>query len=235
MRAVLLDALGTLLRLEDPVAPLRRELAARGIEVDEATARTGLAAEIAHYRAHNLEGGDRASLAALRRRCAEVLREALRSAASPGAATRAIHDAPVGAVQDALMSALRFTAYPDALPALERLRAAGVRTVVVSNWDVSLHERLAETGIAARVDGAVASAELGVAKPDPAIFAHALTMAGVPPAQALHVGDSPHADVAGARAAGIEPVLIVREPGASGPSRGVRTIRSLAELTIPPP
>ena len=129
---------------------------------------------------------------------------------------------------DALLASLRFSAFPDALHALERLRAAGLRLVVVSNWDVSLHDRLAEAGIADRVDGAIASAELGVAKPDPAIFAHALTMAGVRAAEALHAGDSPTADVAGARAAGIEPVLVARG-GASG-AEDVRTIRSLAEL-----
>lgn len=217
MRAVLLDALGTLLRLEDPVPALRRELAARGIEVDEPVARAAMRAEIAYYRAHNLEGSDRAALAGLRRRCAEVLRDAL------GTGT-------TGAVHEALLAALSFVAHPDALPALERLRATGLRTVVVSNWDVSLHERLAETGIAARVDGAVVSAELGVAKPDPAIFAHALTMAGATPEQTIHVGDSPEADVAGARAAGIRPVLIVRS-GTAPREPGLTTISSLAELS----
>jgi putative hydrolase of the HAD superfamily len=220
VRAVLLDALGTLLYLEPPAPALRRELAARGVEVDEGTADAALRAEIAYYRAHNLEGSDRAALAGLRRRCAGVLREAL------GEAGRAL---ALEAVEEALLAALRFTPYPDVLPALERLRAAGLRLVVVSNWDVSLHDRLAETGIAARVDGAIASAELGAAKPEPAIFRHALTMAGVAAAQAVHVGDSPAADVAGARAAGIEPVLIVRPPAAP-PSEPVRTVASLAEL-----
>ncbi|MDX6669954.1 MAG: putative hydrolase of the superfamily [Solirubrobacteraceae bacterium] len=220
MRAVLLDALGTLLYLEPPAPPLRRELAARGVEVDEETAGAALQAEIAYYRAHNLEGSDRAALAGLRRRCAGVLRDAL------GEAGRAL---TVEAVEEALLAALRFTPYPDALPALERLRAAGLRLVVVSNWDVSLHDRLAETGIAARVDGVIASAELGAAKPDPAIFRHALTMAGVAAAEAVHVGDSPAADVAGARAAGIEPILIVRAPAAA-PAEPVRTVASLAEL-----
>jgi putative hydrolase of the HAD superfamily len=220
VRAVLLDALGTLLYLEPPAPPLRRELAARGVEVDEETAGAALRAEIAYYRAHNLEGSDRAALAGLRRRCAGVLRDAL------GEAGRAL---TVEAVEEALLAALRFTPYPDALPALERLRAAGLRLVVVSNWDVSLHDRLAETGIAARVDGVIASAELGAAKPDPAIFRHALTMAGVASAEAVHVGDSPAADVAGARAAGIEPILIVRAPAAA-PAEPVRTVASLAEL-----
>ena len=128
----------------------------------------------------------------------------------------------------ALLAALRFTPYPDVLPALERMRAVGLRLVVVSNWDVSLHDRLAETGIAERVHGVIASAELGAAKPAPAIFAHALAMAGVPAQEALHVGDSPDEDVEGARAAGIEPVLLVREgePAVDG----VRTTRSLAEV-----
>ncbi|MDX6650410.1 MAG: putative hydrolase of the superfamily [Solirubrobacteraceae bacterium] len=220
MRAVLLDALGTLLYLEPPAPPLRRELAARGVEVDEETAGAALRAEITYYRAHNLEGSDRAALAGLRRRCAGVLRDAL------GEAGRAL---TVEAVEEALLAALRFTPYPDALPALERLRAAGLRLVVVSNWDVSLHDRLAEAGIAARVDGVIASAELGAAKPDPAIFRHALTMAGVAAAEAVHVGDSPAADVAGARAAGIEPILIVRAPAAA-PAEPVRTVASLAEL-----
>jgi putative hydrolase of the HAD superfamily len=108
------------------------------------------------------------------------------------------------------------------------MRAAGLRLVVVSNWDVSLHDRLAETGIAERVDGAVASAEVGAAKPASEIFARALVLAGVPADEALHVGDSPDEDVGGARAAGIEPVLLVREGELA--VEGVRTTRSLAEL-----
>lgn len=220
VRAVLLDALGTLLRLQDPTPALREQLAARcGLDVDQESTETALAAEIAYYRAHNLEGRDRAALAGLRRRCALVLRDAL----GPSA-----RDARIEDVLAALLAALRFTPYPDVLPALERMRAAGVRLVVVSNWDVSLHDRLAEAGIAERVHGAIASAELGAAKPAPAIFAHALTIAGLPAHEALHIGDSPVEDVDGARAAGIEPVLLVRQ-GAPG-VEGVRTARSLAEV-----
>ena len=106
--------------------------------------------------------------------------------------------------------------------ALRRLRAAGLRLVVVSNWDASLHERLAETGLAGLVDGAIASAEAGSAKPDPAIFARALALARVPAEAAWHVGDSVEADVEGARAAGLRPVLISRHGGGD--------IASLTEL-----
>ena len=114
---------------------------------------------------------------------------------------------------DALLDSLRFFAYPDAGPALTALRDAGIARVVVSNWDWSLHERLAETGLAPLVDGALASAEVGSAKPDGAIFRAALDLAGARPQEAWHVGDTPEADVEGARAAGLRPILIARDGG----------------------
>jgi putative hydrolase of the HAD superfamily len=216
-RAVLLDALGTLLELEPPAPRLVRELAARGAEVSEDEAAAALRAEIAYYRRHHDLAGDRAGLAELRARCTEVLREALPARA---------HDVPD--LQAALLAALRFRPFPEVPGALRALRGGGARLVVVSNWDVSLHDALAATGLAALVDGAISSAEAGAAKPDPRIFARALALAGARAADALHVGDSLEHDVAGARAAGIEAVLVVRD--GSAPPAGVRAIRSLSSL-----
>jgi len=218
---VLLDAMGTLLTFGDPVPRLRAALAERlGRDVGEAAARAAIRAEIAHYRAHLHLGRDAASLAALREACAEAMRPALGPAAA---------GAPVAELTAALLDALAFSAYPDSAPALRALRAEGWRLVVVSNWDASLHERLAETGLAGLVDGAVASAELGASKPDGAIFARGLALAGVRAAAAWHVGDSVEADVEGALAAGIRPVLICRagEPPALD---GVPVIRGLDAL-----
>ena len=110
----------------------------------------------------------------------------------------------------ALLDALRFAAFPDAAPALQELRAQGRRLVVVSNWDVSLAERLEETGLLGLVDAAVASAPFGAAKPDRSIFERGLALAGVGAADAWHVGDDLVADVEGARGAGIRPVLVDR-------------------------
>jgi putative hydrolase of the HAD superfamily len=214
-RAVLLDALGTLVRFEPPAPLLRAELRDRlGLEVSEETAAAAMKAEIAYYRAHLHEGRDPASLADLRRRAAEAMRPVLRTD---------------GDLTDALLAALRFRAYPDAAPALRELRSRGVTLVVVSNWDHSLHERLEETGLAPLVDGAVASAELGHAKPERAIFEHALALAGADPAGALHAGDSPDEDVGGALAAGLRAVLVARDGGPPA-ATGVPVIRSLAEL-----
>lgn len=219
MRAVLLDGMGTLVRLEDPVAPLRAALRARcGIEVGADEARAALRAEIAYYRAHHLDGRDPASLAELRGRCARVLAEALPAPAA---------DVPLDAMTAALLSALRFAVYPDAPPMLRRLRAAGLRLVVVSNWDSGLHDVLRETGLATQLDGIVTSAEVGAAKPDPAVFVRGLALAGVPAEAALHCGDVADEDVRGARAAGVRPLLLVRE---GAPPTGVETISSLTQL-----
>ena len=219
---MLLDALGTLLELEPPGPRLREELASRlGAAVSLAQAQAAIGAEIAYYRAHLDEGRDHASLDALRRRSAEVLVQAL-----PEEVRELVADGD-GAVE-LLLAALRFRPFPDAVRALPRLRDRGARLVVVSNWDVSLHEVLDRVGLSPYLDGIVTSAEVGARKPDPAIFERALALAGVPASTALHVGDTPADDVAGARNAGIEPVLIVRE-GGPGPD-GVRTIHSLLEL-----
>jgi putative hydrolase of the HAD superfamily len=197
-----------------------RELAARGVAVTVDEARSALLAEMAYYRAHHDEASDAAALADLRVRCAQVLGEALPERARALAAPELLA---------ALMASLQFRPYPDVPGALRRLRAEGARLVVVSNWDVSLHEVLARTGLAALVDGAITSAEHGAAKPDPSIFAAALELAGgVPAAEALHAGDSVDVDVAGARAAGIEAVLVSRDGEPAPP--GVRTVASLDAL-----
>ena len=224
-RVLLIDALGTLLRLVDPAPALRAELADRhGVSVSDGAARAALAAEIHYYRAHLQEGCDPAALRDLRGRCAEVLRDALpsspRLAAIPG--TELVR---------ALLGALRFEPYPDALPALSALRQEGLRVVVVSNWDCSLSEILARGGLGSGLDGVVASAAAGARKPDPAIFQSALALAGAEPEQAVHVGDSPAEDVAGARAAGVRALLLLRDPAATAPD-GVPVVRSLMEVTL---
>jgi len=224
--AILLDALGTLLALDPPAPRLRAELAARfGLEMTEEEAARAIAAEIVYYRAHLDEGRDEAALQALRRRCAEVLRSALPAAA---------RQLDVDPLVEALLASLHFTAFPDVRPALLAARALGQRLVVASNWDVSLVGVLRGLELEPLLDGIVTSAGAGARKPAPAVFEQALARAGVAAREAIHVGDSLEEDVAGARAVGIEPVLIRR--GGVGPGvRGVRTISSLAEVVAPAP
>jgi putative hydrolase of the HAD superfamily len=226
-RALLIDAMGTLVTVQSPAHRLRSVLRDRfGVDVSEAEAATALRAEIAFYRAHMDDGRDRRTLHQLRLRCAGVLRDAL--PVGVGAAAGDLE-----ALLDALLDALRFVAFDDARDALLAARARGVRVVVVSNWDVSVLEVLERTGLAPLLHGALCSAVVGVAKPSPEIFMRALSLAGAQASDALHVGDSPSDDVAGALAAGIEPVLIDRA-GDGQAVAGVRTIRGLDELDWPP-
>jgi putative hydrolase of the HAD superfamily len=217
--ALLLDALGTLLMLEPPAPLLRAQLADRfGIAVTELDAGRAIGAEIAYYRTHLDEGRDQASLAALRGRCAEVLRGALPPTA----------ELPAEALTGALLASLRFSVFPDVLGALAAARERGERVVVVSNWDISLEDVLARLELGPLLDGVVTSAGVGARKPSRAIFEHALKLAGARAEDAIHVGDSPEEDVAGARGAGIEPILLLRDGGQEPP--GVRTIATLADL-----
>ncbi|HEY8769088.1 MAG TPA: HAD-IA family hydrolase [Thermoleophilaceae bacterium] len=215
-RAVLLDALGTLVELQPPAPRLRALLAEAGFEVSEEQAAAGFGAEIGYYVQHHLEGGDRERLDLLRDRCAEALRAGLGLPELDHATARRV-----------MLGALEFRAFPDIEPALRELRAAGARLVIASNWDCSLPDWLGPAGVLDLVDGVVSSAELGEAKPAPAVFLRALELAGAGPDEAVHVGDSLENDVEGARAAGIRPLLLVR--GGEAPA-GVEVIRSLAEL-----
>lgn len=220
VRAVLLDALGTLLELEDPGPALAAELARRGAPVSVEEARAAVLAEMSFYRGHHDEASDRERLADLRRRCAEVLRDALPPAA---------RELGVPQLTEALLAALRFRPYGEVPAALATLRERGLTLVVLSNWDVSLHDQLAATGLEPLVDGAVSSAEVGVGKPHPAVYARALAVAGVEASEAVMVGDSPDTDVAGALALGIEAVLVDRWGTATAPG-GAHVVPSLAEV-----
>lgn len=195
LRAVFLDALGTLVELEPPWISLRDRVPA---EVSDERLVAALRAEMAYYREHAQEGRDEASLAELRERCAGIVSEKLGMEISV----------------DELVEAIRFTAYPDAIPALASLRARGLTLVAVSNWDCSLPRVLGRCGLDGMLDGTVTSAETGSRKPDPGIFRSALELAGCEPDEALHVGDTAEEDVVGARAAGIRPLLIDRNGGA---------------------
>lgn len=224
-RALFVDAMGTLVTLQAPVTRLVTVLGDRlGAAVTEVQARAALGAEIAHYRAHMNQARDAASLRQLRARCAAVLWDALpplRELAGVEAETQ------IGV----LLTALHFTAFADARPLLARARGAGARVIVVSNWDVSLIEVLAHTGLEPLIDGVVVSAVIGAAKPSPEIFGRALELAGAAPQDCVHVGDSLAEDVSGARAAGIEAVLLDRD-GLAPAADGARVIVSLDELSL---
>ena len=106
-------------------------------------------------------------------------------------------------------------AYDDVAPALIELKARGVRMGLISNWDSSLEDIIIDLGFAQYFDVIISSAVAQLHKPMPEIFELALTRIGSSAAQSMHVGDNVSADVEGAHAVGITPVLIARSKSAT--------------------
>lgn len=226
IRAVLLDAHGTLLDLQPPAPALRRLMAERfGIEISQAAAEQAIAAEIAYYRAHLHEGRDARSVDQLRGRCSGVLRQAL-------AAESRLEEIGADELTQTLLAALQFRPFLEVAEVLAELRARSLRLVVASNWDASLAQTLRTLGLLRHLDGVVTSAQCGAPKPEPAVFRHALQLAGVSPHEAVHVGDSWEEDVVGATRAQIHPVLIARQRRPS--PEAVPVVSSLAGLLALP-
>jgi len=119
-----------------------------------------------------------------------------------------------------------WTVAEGALEAFAALRGRGVKVAVVSNWDDRLRGLLEVMGLMDAVDAAFISTELGVEKPDPAIYRLACEGLGVRPVEALHVGDHPEKDVAAARAAGCGALLY---------GAGLGSFRELATCQKVPP
>jgi HAD superfamily hydrolase (TIGR01509 family) len=185
--ALTLDAYGTLVRLLDPVPELVTVLAERGVERTPDVVLAGFRAEAAYYAPRAGEGRDEASLARLRHACADVFLDAVAAELDPE------EFAP------AYIGAIRFEVLPGVHEALERLRALGLELAVVGNWDVSLHERLQELGLAHFFSAVVHAA----GKPAPDGLLEARAQLGVAPERALHIGDE-ETDEQAARAAGMQ-------------------------------
>ncbi len=121
-------------------------------------------------------------------------------------------------------------------PALDALSAAGYRLGVISNSSGTLKEHLERIGLSARFDVIVDSHEVGVEKPHPEIFRHALRLAGgTPPDRALHIGDVYAIDVLGAASAGMHAILfdplgIWDQAALPEGCPACRTLSSLADL-----
>lgn len=111
---------------------------------------------------------------------------------------------------------------------LARLRERGYITAVVSNRDKPFHDYLAEKGILQHFDFSLAAGEVDSWKPSPEIFLHALQRAGVRPLEAVYIGDNYYADVVGARAVGLRPVLF--DPAGIFPEADCPVLQTHAQI-----
>lgn len=124
--------------------------------------------------------------------------------------------------------------YPDAVPCLHALRAAGYKIGLAGNQPAGAEEQLRALDLP--LDFVASSAGWGVEKPSPEFFARATALAGVAPGAIAYVGDRIDNDVAPAAAAGMLAVFLRRGPwgylhaGSAEAARARLRIDSLAEL-----
>ena len=199
IRTVLLDAGGVLLDLDYGL--LRRLLAFRGIETSvgdlstsESIARTTIDRRVR-------EGG----------RTSQAWREYFRIILSRAGVAPASAEEIIDILAEThARIGLWTVAIDGAVETVRSLRGAGYRAGVVSNAEGRVARDLDGAGYAGLFEVVVDSHLVGVEKPDPAIFRIALERMGIEPGDAIFVGDVPSVDVAGARAAGLAPVLLDR-------------------------
>jgi putative hydrolase of the HAD superfamily len=214
IRAVTFDAAGTLIAPREPVgrtyARVAREL---GIPADEATVEQRFRAA---FRAApplafpDVAGDERES------RERAWWRDIVGRALGAGGA-HARFDACFERLFAHYARAAAWIVYAEVPSVLTGLRARGLRTGVVSNFDGRLPRLLDELGLAPALDAIVWSSDVGAAKPASAIFAEAVRRLGVARAEVCHVGDDLEADVAGAAQAGVRAIHLdrsLRQPDA---------------------
>jgi putative hydrolase of the HAD superfamily len=120
------------------------------------------------------------------------------------------------------------------VPSLERL-SDRYRLGVLANQPSGVRDAMRRDGIDRLFDVWAVSEDVGVDKPDPRIFAHAVKVAGVEPGRAAMIGDRLDYDIRPAQAAGMRAVWVLRGEAPDEPTREQltepdATVRTLAEL-----
>jgi putative hydrolase of the HAD superfamily len=132
------------------------------------------------------------------------------------------------------------TLYPDAVQTLAALREHGLLLGLISNCSSQAGAVLGRIGLAERFDSITLSCEVGVMKPEPAIFEHACTSLGVSPAECIFVADGAFTELDAAQAVGMIAVKIEQDhqSGDYGTSTSYdHRIERLADVLalLPPP
>ncbi|AKV73831.1 MULTISPECIES: HAD family hydrolase [Metallosphaera] len=100
-----------------------------------------------------------------------------------------------------------FELYEDALPFLREVKAMGFKVILVTNTTRKVHTILKTLDLYRYLDGVIASCDVGVMKPNPKIFYHAIKEAGE---EGIHIGDVYEIDYVGARRAYLNAILVDR-------------------------
>ncbi len=200
LRAVLLDAAGTLIHLRESVGESYARIA-REHGVDVPAWRLDDAFHRVLQSAPSMRAADDAGERAWWR---DVVRATFRAADQMQ--RFADFDACFAALFAQFANPETWRAATDAHATLATLRRAERRVAVASNFDHRLPALLSGLGLDRDLDLVWLPRDAGVAKPDPRFFLAACERLGVAPAEAVAVGDDPELDVAAARRAGLRAI-----------------------------
>jgi putative hydrolase of the HAD superfamily len=199
VRAVVFDAVGTLIHPDPPAAVVYAEAGRRfGSRLDPATIAARFSVAFRRQEESDHAAGLRTNEAREVARWRAIVAEVLDDVTDPEACFRCLYD------HFATPSAWRTE--PDAAATLAALTARGYRLGVASNFDHRLRGIVA-AGELCVVGQVIDSAAVGWRKPAEEFFAAACGALGVQPREALYVGDDPANDYEGARVAGLSAIL----------------------------
>ena len=210
LRAIVLDAVGTLIDADPSVSAVYAEVARRqGVVIDAATIRTRFPGAFhAVFQVSTPDG--LATDEATEKRCwrkvvSEVLREVPDSA-------RAFEE-----LWDHFAQPESWRTFPDVRPVMEAIQAAGLMVRIGSNFDARLRPVIAGLpDLEALRDSLVISSEVGRRKPHELFYKAACADLGVAASQVLFVGDDIENDLEGPQRAGLKALLINRGPQGMG-------------------
>ena len=198
VRAVFLDFGGTLaygsIDWDEYHRAVRILLASLGYEIEQSRLKKAIGASLQELRRHRARGLEKTN--------EEIYGAALRRVGIPA------DDDTLKMIHDAFKKHYISTFYPCTEKTLKKLAEKYKLALISNTMSDQPREMLEETGLANLFEIIICSRDLGIRKPNPAIFKHVMGEVGVLPGETVHVGDSVEADMEGASASGIIPVWI---------------------------
>lgn len=219
IKAIFFDAGGTLLHLDSSRI---RDLLRNALDLDISLDKFQFAQSLAMSRVAELVASGAGSTEQLKREFYATLLP------QTGVSDERLSDAVECAFKLAREEMLWRKTEEGTAQALDDLKRAGYTLAVVSNSDGRIESAFKHAGLSSYFDFFIDSYNVGVEKPDPAIFLLATERALVAPEQAVYVGDLYWVDVIGARNAGLIPILY--DPFQFNSEPDCVTIRSVSEL-----